>query len=110
MENYINGKSHAYENFKHDGKDVHAVSRIREGEERLTLLVLDISNGEKDVPVPSSERLDVSRSIRRRMLEIRRDTKESKAVREIFKGLLQEYIYYINDETDAGNPGVYALG
>lgn len=114
MDNYINGDRCTYENFEHDGKDIHAVARIRKGKEGLTLVVLDISEKGKDILIPSSEWLGVSRSIRRKLIERSQDLKESKSVRAIAKMLLERDIYFINDETDEGktlgNPGVYTRG
>ena len=114
MDNYVNENVCTYENFDYNGKCIHAVIRIRDGEDKLALLVLDISNKKNLAPVPSSDRIDVSRSIRRQMLERSQDVKKPRRVREIFQILLNEDIYFINDKTDAGkvfgNQGVYARG
>ncbi|MBI4117010.1 hypothetical protein HY449_04680 [Candidatus Pacearchaeota archaeon] len=112
MENYINGRVVSQEVYDYKHGKVRAVARTREGGNKLTLLVLGMLD--KDARVPSGEWAELSRSIRRQMLYRSMNVKESKRVREIFRILLEEDIYFINDETDAGrvpgNPGVYAHG
>lgn len=114
MENYVNGKVLGHESFDYGGKKVRAVAMVRDGQNKLTLLVLDISEKDKNVPVPSGDWLEVSRSIRGELLRIIQNEKEPCGRRTMAKILLKEDIYFINDSTDSGrvsgNPGVYAHG
>ncbi len=114
MGNYINGEICTHEYFDYNGEKIHAVTRIRDREEGLTLLVLDISDKEKNVPIPSGERIEASRAIRRQLLERTHDKTWPERKRVISKKLLEKDMYFINNEIDAGrasgNPGVYASG